>query len=37
LAHEVRPFGVKVSIVEPGWCRTNIVRDTAHRAEEVGV
>jgi NAD(P)-dependent dehydrogenase (short-subunit alcohol dehydrogenase family) len=27
LWHEVGPFGVHVSLVEPGWCRTNIVRD----------
>ena len=27
LWHEVRPFGVRVSLVQPGWCRTNIVRN----------
>ena len=27
LWHELRPFGVRVSLVQPGWCRTNIVRD----------
>jgi NAD(P)-dependent dehydrogenase (short-subunit alcohol dehydrogenase family) len=26
LWHEVHPFGVHVSLVQPGWCRTNIVR-----------
>ena len=34
LWHEVRPFGVRVSLVQPGWCRTNIVRNAVndHRA-----
>jgi NAD(P)-dependent dehydrogenase (short-subunit alcohol dehydrogenase family) len=27
LWHEVAPFGVHVSLVQPGWCRTNIIRD----------
>jgi NAD(P)-dependent dehydrogenase (short-subunit alcohol dehydrogenase family) len=29
LWHEVRPFGVRVTLVQPGWCRTNIVRNAA--------
>jgi len=27
LWHEVRPFGIFVTLVQPGWCRTNIVRN----------
>jgi NAD(P)-dependent dehydrogenase (short-subunit alcohol dehydrogenase family) len=27
LWHEVVPFGVHVSLVQPGWCRTDIVRN----------
>lgn len=32
LRHEVRPFGIAVSIVEPGWHRTEIVRNAVHVA-----
>jgi NAD(P)-dependent dehydrogenase (short-subunit alcohol dehydrogenase family) len=35
LWHEVRPFGVRVSLVQPGWCRTNIVRDAVFTAQPV--
>lgn len=35
LWHEVRPFGVRVSLVQPGWCRTNIVRDAVAAARRV--
>jgi len=35
LWHEVRPFGVHVSLVQPGWCRTNIVRDAVFTAQPV--
>jgi NAD(P)-dependent dehydrogenase (short-subunit alcohol dehydrogenase family) len=35
LWHEVRPFGVHVSLVEPGWCRTNIVRDARFAAQPI--
>ena len=35
LWHEVRPFGVLVSLVQPGWCRTNIVRDAVFTAHPI--
>lgn len=35
LWHEVRPFGVHVSLVQPGWCRTNIVRDAVFTAQSI--
>ena len=35
LWHELRPFGVHVSLVQPGWCRTNIVRDAVFSAHPV--
>jgi NAD(P)-dependent dehydrogenase (short-subunit alcohol dehydrogenase family) len=35
LWHEMRPFNVRVSLVEPGWCRTNIVRDAVAAATPV--
>jgi NAD(P)-dependent dehydrogenase (short-subunit alcohol dehydrogenase family) len=35
LWHEVRPFGVRVSLVQPGWCRTNIVRAASFAAQPV--
>lgn len=35
LWHEVQPFGIRVSLVEPGWCRTNIVRDAIPAADPI--
>jgi NAD(P)-dependent dehydrogenase (short-subunit alcohol dehydrogenase family) len=35
LWHELRPFGVQVSLVQSGWCRTNIVRDAVFTTEPV--
>jgi NAD(P)-dependent dehydrogenase (short-subunit alcohol dehydrogenase family) len=35
LWHELMPFGVYVSIVQPGWCRTNIVRDALRTAQAI--
>ena len=35
LWHELRPFGVRVSLVQPGWCRTNIVRDALRAAQPI--
>ena len=35
LWHEVRPFGVHASLVQPGWCRTNIIRDAVFTAQPV--
>ena len=35
LWHELRPFGVHVSLVQPGWCRTNIVRDAVFTTQPV--
>jgi NAD(P)-dependent dehydrogenase (short-subunit alcohol dehydrogenase family) len=31
----VHPFGVRVSLVQPGWCRTNIIRDAVSAAHFV--
>jgi NAD(P)-dependent dehydrogenase (short-subunit alcohol dehydrogenase family) len=32
LRHEVAPFGIKVSVVEPGWFRTSIVQNAKRPA-----
>jgi len=29
LRHELRPFGIHVSVLAPGWCRTPIVKNAA--------
>jgi NAD(P)-dependent dehydrogenase (short-subunit alcohol dehydrogenase family) len=35
LWHEVRPFGVHVTLVQPGWCRTNIIRNAVYSKRPV--
>jgi NAD(P)-dependent dehydrogenase (short-subunit alcohol dehydrogenase family) len=35
LWHEVRPFGVLVTLVQPGWCRTNIVANAVFTAQRI--
>ena len=35
LWHEVRPFGVHVSLVQPGWCRTQIGATAVFAAQPV--
>jgi len=37
LWHELRPFGLHVSLVQPGWCRTNIVRNAVFSAHPIAV
>jgi NAD(P)-dependent dehydrogenase (short-subunit alcohol dehydrogenase family) len=37
LRHEVGSFGIKVSVVEPGWFRTEIVRNAKRAAQPMDV
>jgi NAD(P)-dependent dehydrogenase (short-subunit alcohol dehydrogenase family) len=37
LRHEVAPFGIRVSVVEPGWFRTEIVRNARRAARPMAV
>lgn len=35
LRHELRPFGIRVSVVAPGWCRTPIVKNAQLAARAI--